>query len=71
MDLAAHVKWAESDKQRQTPCDLTYMWDRKTKVKLPPAHKLTDTENRLVVAKAGGGGGRHGGRESKGKKGNI
>ena len=45
------------------------MWNRKTKIKLPPPHKLTDTENRLVVEKAGAGGGRHGGRESTGHKG--
>ena len=41
----------KSNRERQIPYDLTYMWNVK---KQTNKHKLIDTENKLVVARSGG-----------------
>ena len=45
-------------RERQIPCDITYMWNLKSDTNDPiyKRNRLTDIENRLVVAKGGGGG---------------
>jgi len=52
-----HSKWSKSERERQIPYDSTYMWNLKYDAN-ELTYKLTDTENRLVVAKGvvGGGG---------------
>ena len=47
----SHTKWSKSE--RQNPYDITYMWNLKygTKELLWNRNRLTDIENRLVVAK--------------------
>ena len=44
-----YAKRNKSDRERQIPYDLTYMWNLKTKTK-----RVIDTENRFVVATGGG-----------------
>ena len=50
-------KWNKSDRERQTPYDFTYMWNLKNKKKTNKQNRnrLTDTENRLMVARVGEG----------------
>ena len=43
--------WNNSDKERQIPYGLIYMWNLKKKIK----NKLTDTDNRLMVVRDRGG----------------
>ena len=43
-----NAKWNKSDKEKQIPDDLTYMWNLKTKKKQT---RLVDTENKSLVAK--------------------
>ena len=47
------AKWKKSDRERQIPYDLTYMWNLKTKQagKQTNETKHTHTENRWVVAR--------------------
>ena len=52
-----HIKWSQSEGERQIPCDITYTWNLKIWYKwtyLWNRNRLTDTENRLVVAKGEG-----------------
>ena len=50
-----HTKWRKSEKGRQTPYDITYMWNLKYDPNEPIYETETDlqTENRLVIAKVG------------------
>ena len=44
----------KAERERKIPYDITYMWESKTWCKwayLQNRNRLTDTENRLVVAK--------------------
>ena len=50
------TKWSKSERERQIPYDITYIWNLKYGTNEPNRNKLTDIENRLVGAKAGGGG---------------
>ena len=54
-----HTKWSKSDRERQTQYDITYICYLKydTWTYLRNRNRLTDIENRLVVAKGEGGGG--------------
>ena len=55
MDLEGTMLIEMSDKERQIPNYLTYMWNlKKTNKKRP---KLIDRESRLVVARGRGWGG--------------
>ena len=44
-----YAKWSKSDRERQIPYDLTYMWNRKAKQIMNP--ELIYTANRLVGAR--------------------
>ena len=50
-----HTKWSKSERERQIPCDITYMWNLKYGTNEPMYETETDsqTENKHVVAKAG------------------
>ena len=55
-----HSKQSKSERERQIPYDITYIWNLKYDTNgtyLQNRNRLTDTENRLVVAKGEGGGG--------------
>ena len=41
-----YAKWNKSDRERQTPFDLTYMWNLKNKMNKQNKHGLIDTENK-------------------------
>ena len=58
-----YAKQSESDRERQIPYDLTYMWSQNKTT------KYIDTENRLWVA--GDGVGAEGMKQVKGSKGTI
>ena len=49
----SHTKWTKSERERQIPYDVTYMWNLKYDklIYLPNRNRLADIENRLVVAK--------------------
>ena len=47
-----HTKWSQSE--RQVPYDITYMWNLKWHPWTYLRNRLTDIQNRLVVAKGGG-----------------
>ena len=51
-----YTKWSKSERERQIPYDITYMWNLKIRYKtyLWNKNRLTDIENRLVVAKGEG-----------------
>ena len=53
-----HTKWHKSERERQTPYDITYMWNLKYDTNEPIYETETDSdiEIRLVVAKGGGEG---------------
>ena len=56
-----HTKWSESERERQIPDDITYMWNLRHKgTYLRNRNRLMDIENRLVVAKGEGEWGRDG-----------
>ena len=57
-----HTKRSKSEKERQIPYDITYMWNLKydTNELIYETNILTDIENRLVVAKGKGVQGRDG-----------
>ena len=44
-----YAKWSKSDRERQIPYDLTYMWNHKAKQITNP--ELIYTANRLVGAR--------------------
>ena len=54
-----YTKWSKSDRERQIPYDITYMWNLKKKKKmiqmtyLQNRNRLTDIENKLMVTKGG------------------
>ena len=56
------TKRSKSERERQMPYDITYMWNLKydTNELLWNRNRLTDIENRLVVAKGGVAGERWG-----------
>ena len=48
------TKWSESDRERQTSYDITYMWNLKKWQKwtyLQNRNRLTDIENKFMVTK--------------------
>ena len=53
-----HTKWSKSERERQMPYDITYMeskqWYKWTY--LQNKNRLTDIENKLMVAKRDSGG---------------
>ena len=52
-----HTKWSKSDRERQISYDIAYMWNLKydtNELYLQNRNRLTDIENRLVVAKGEG-----------------
>ena len=60
-----HTKQSKSERERQIPYDITYIWNLKYDTKiykmkiyknLQNRNRLTNLENRLVVAKAEGDG---------------
>ena len=48
-----HTEWSKSERQRQIPHDITYMWNVQyyTMNLLTNRNRLTDQENRPVIAK--------------------
>ena len=45
-----HTKWGKSEKERQIPYDITYMWNLKTQCKwtyIQNMNRPTDIENKL------------------------
>ena len=47
-----HTKWSKSGRERQIPCDITYMWNIKNDThELINRNRLTDTENKRKVDK--------------------
>ena len=52
--LSHHTKWSTSERERQMPYDITYMWNLNYDTNELICETETDTENRLVVAKGGG-----------------
>ena len=55
-----HTKWGKSERERQIPYDITYMWSLKygTNEHIYKTEIDSDIENRLVAAKGRRGGGR-------------
>ena len=54
----SHTKWSKSERERQIPYDIAYLWNLKYGTNEPTYRTDTDTENRLVTAKGereGGG----------------
>ena len=51
-----HTKWSKSDRERQISYNITYMWNLKyeTDELIYETGRLTDVENRCVVAKGQG-----------------
>ena len=47
-----HTKRSKSDRERQIPCDITYMWNLKYDTKfLQNRNRLTDVEHKFMVTK--------------------
>ena len=47
-----HTEWSKSDRERQIPYDITYMWNLKNGYKwtdLQDRSTVTDAENKLMV----------------------
>ena len=57
-----HTKWSKSERERQIPYDITYMWNVKydTNKLIYKTETHSDIENSLVVAKVEGVWGRDG-----------
>ena len=55
-----HTKWSNSEGEKPKPYDITYLWNLKydTKESIYETEAESQTENRLVVAKGVGGGGK-------------
>ena len=52
-----YAEWNKSDRERQIPYNLTYMWNLENKTNEQTNHnrkRLTDTENKWVVARREG-----------------
>ena len=59
-----HTKWSKSDRERQIPYDVAYMWNLKTWYKwiyLQNRNRLTDIVNNRMITK-----GERGGRDKLG-----
>ena len=59
MPFAEIIILSKIRKRRQIPCDITHMWNLKyytnqCSYKNKETNRLTDTENRLVIAKGSG-----------------
>ena len=55
--METHTKWSKSERERQIPCDSTYIWSLIYSTKnLSTVNKIMDMENRLVFAKGEGEG---------------
>ena len=53
----SHTEWSKSERERQIPCDITYIWNLiMAQMNLSTEKKIMDLENRLVVAKGEGEG---------------
>ena len=53
----SHTKWSKSERERQIPYDITYIWNLiYRQMNLSTEKKIMDLENRLVVAKGEGEG---------------
>ena len=50
----SHTKWSKSERERQIPYDITYIWNLIYGTNKPFHRKETKLENRLVVAKGEG-----------------
>ena len=49
-----HINWSKSERERQIPYDITYVWNLKYDTKwtyLQNRNRLTDIENKLMVTK--------------------
>ena len=47
-----HTKWSKSGRERQIPCDITYMWNIKNDTnELINRNRLTDTETNVRLTK--------------------
>ena len=48
-----HTKWSKSERERQIPYDITYMWNLKydTNELIYETNRLKDIENKLMVTK--------------------
>ena len=51
------AKWDKSDRERQIPCDFTYMWNLKNNISKQNRNRLRGTKNRLMGADGRGVGG--------------
>ena len=53
-----YTKWKKSDRERQIPYNLTYMWNLKNKTNKTKQNenRLIDTENKQVVIRKEGNG---------------
>ena len=51
------ITLSKSEKERQIPCDITYMWNLNSDTNEPTYERFMDVENRLEIAKGKGGGG--------------
>ena len=49
-----HTKWSESDRERQIPYEITYMWNLNYDTNELIYETETDIESRLVTAKEEG-----------------
>ena len=56
IDVNRDTKWGKSERQRQMPYDITYMWNLNygTNESVYRAETDSDVENSIVVAKCGG-----------------
>ena len=54
-----HTKWSKSDRERQIPYDITYMWNLKYDTNEPiyKTNWVTDVENKLWLPRGKGVGG--------------
>ena len=48
-----HIKWSKTERQRHLSCDITHLWNLKGTYQ-GKRNRLTDIENRLVLAKGEG-----------------
>ena len=55
MELETLILSEMSERQRQIPYDITYIWNLNEQMNLSTEKKVMDLENRLVVAKGEGG----------------
>ena len=54
VELETHTKWNKSERERQLPYDMIYIWNLIYGTNEPfHRKKILDMENRLVVAKEG------------------